>query len=201
MLVRWRARRPPNWGDAASRIDPSGAMARSMALRNGRSGARLAPNALSVGPDPTTSLATRSTTRSVSLTAKSAAPSRVPPFAPRSAAGSRSLAPPMWGSPPSRRKSAISRPRLRSVGKVPPLAVGRSAAVSARDGANAHASPRISRSEPHSRRVRERSSYVRLVAIFTVRESRANLLGEVPQRADSQSERSSRAPPQTTGPP
>ena len=160
-----------------------------MELRSGRSGARAAPRALSVGPAPTRSLAMRSTTRSVSLIAKSAAPSSVPPFAPRSAAGSRSLAPPICGSPPSRRSSAISRPRARRVGRLPPPAVGRSSVASVRDGAKAQASIRMSRSADHSSRVRERSSYGCPAVRLTERAACAGLLEGVRRTAGLRSDR------------
>ena len=198
--MRWRARSPPRRGDAASTIDPSGEIARSIELRRGRSGARAAPRAESVGPDPARSLAKRSTTRSVSLIAKSAEPSSVPPFAPRSAAGARSLAPPICGSPPSRRSSAISRPKLRRVGRLPPPAVGRKPSASERDGANAHASMRICRSVDHSRRVSERSSYGCAATRLTERGVRASLLEGVRRRAGSQSERSDHESGRTTVP-
>lgn len=181
-------------------MEPSGAIARSIELRSGRSGARAAPRALSVGPDPARSLEMRSTTRSVSLIAKSAEPSSVPPLAPRSAAGSRSLAPPMCGSPPSRRSSAISHPRARRVGRLPPPAVGRSSSASKREGANAHASLNMSRSAAHSRRVRERSSYGRPADRFTERGVRAGLLEGVHRTTGWQSDRSGHESPQTIVP-
>jgi hypothetical protein len=171
-------------------MEPSGEIARSIELRSGRSGARAAPSALSVGPEPERSVERRSTTRRVSLIAKSADPSSVPPFAPRSAAGSRSLAPPICGSPPSRRSSPISRPRLRRVGRLPPSAVGRRPPARERDGANAHASMRIWRRLDHSRRVRERSSYGCAAARLTERGVRASLLEGVRRRAGSRLERS-----------
>ena len=121
----------------------------------------------SAGPPFASSPLSRSATRSVSATAKSAPPSRTPPFSARSSAGRRSAAPPTCGSAPRCRIAVISCVSSRRRAAIGSPSAGRMARARSREGAKAHFTAINERRALHSKRWRERSSYGGRVALIS----------------------------------